>query len=152
MRDVGRALKSEADGKFLRKEFIKALKPTGDRVITELRSAVMRIPSKGLTKGQPLRSAIAAKITPTVRLSGRHTGVSLTAKRTQGVRGFTMAARRLNRDVGFNHPVYGRGGVHQIGKPSWFDDVPPRHRAEFERDVLQVVQDLADTLAARAAP
>jgi hypothetical protein len=61
-----------------------------------------------------------------------------------------MAARRLNRDVGFNHPVYGRGGVHQIGKPGWFDAVPQQHKPEFRRQVMHVVEKWTIDVAQRA--
>jgi len=149
LKDLGKALKSEADGKTLRKDLIAALKGTGDDAITDMRAAALAIPSKGLAVGPSIRQEIARKITPTVRLSGQMTGVALTAKQTS-LRGFTMAARRMNRDVGFNHPVYGRGAVHQVGRPNWFDEIPPRYRDDFHRDVMFAIERLALTLAERA--
>jgi hypothetical protein len=147
MVDVARVLKAQPGSKALLKDFRRELKATGDRLVPEFRSAVMAIPSQGLTQGQSLRAGIAKKITTNVRLSGQLAGVSITAKRTKNVRNFTMAARRLNREVGFNHPVYGRGAVKQVGDPGWFDRVPDRHKAEFKRDVTAVVEKWTEGMA-----
>lgn len=146
---VGKALRSEADGKFLRRELIKTLKRTADEPIDRAKAAILAAPSKGLTEGQPLRAAIAASIKPTARLSGRTTGVSIRQSRTPQVRTFPMAGRRFNRGP-FRRPVYGKAWVTQTGQVDWFDRPMQDSKPDFKRDVTRVVQDLADTLAARA--
>lgn len=149
--DVARVLKSEADGKFLRRELIKALKATAGAPIAQAKSGILSAPSRGLHGGQSLRAEVARTIKPVTRLSGRMTGVSIRQAGTPNLRNFKMAGRRFNRGY-FRHPVFGNTEVWvgQTGKPEWFDG-PMRNAApDFKDDVLRVVQELADTLAARA--
>lgn len=150
--EAAAALKSEADGKGLRRDLLRELKATTTPLVSDLKSAAQSIPSSGLAQnqGQPLRQAIAASIVPQVRLSGKNTGVAVRAKSTPHVRGFRWAARRMNRDS-FRHRVYGRDvWVEQRGKPGWFDDTTKARRDDLKRAVLDAVEDMAKRIANRA--
>lgn len=148
--DVARVLRSEADGKTLRRDLMRELKATAAAPIAAAKAEILSGPSQGLTNGQSLRSTVARSIKPTSRLSGQMTGVSIRQARTPELRNFKMAGRRFNRGS-FRHPVFGTTRyVVQIGNPEWFDGPMQQAKPEFKADVLRVVQDLADTLAERA--
>lgn len=147
---VSRVLKSEADGKTLRRELIRTLKATAEAPIDRAKSEMLATPSQGLTQGQSLRSAVANSIKPVSRLSGQRAGVSIRQAQTPNLRNFKMAGRRFNRG-NFRRPVFGTTRyVVQAGNVEWFDRPMQDAQPEFKADVLRVVQDLADTLAARA--
>lgn len=151
--DVAKLLKNEADGKLLRRELSKALRSAADRPIAKAKSEIMAAPSRGLTTSQPLRSTVARSIKPSVRLSGRQTGVSIRQSATPNLRGFRNAGRKFNR-ASFRHPVHGNRQVwvtQRTHAAGWFDRPMRDSQPEFKAEVLRVVQDLADTLAARAA-
>lgn len=147
---VARVLKSEADGKFLKRELTKALKATAERPIAEAKSEILATPSKGLHGGTSLRAEVARSLKPISRFSGQRAGVSIRQSTTPNLRNFKMAGRRFNRG-NFRHPVFGTATyVDQAGNREWFDRPMQDAKPEFRDDVLRVVQDLADTLAARA--
>lgn len=149
LRNVAQVLKSEADGKTLRRELIARLKVTTRPAISAAQQGIRSAPSQGLSQGQSLRATVAASIKPVVRLSGNQTGVSIRQSGTPGLRGFKMAGRRYNR-AQFRHPVYGRAWALQRGKPEWFDRPMQAAKPEFRDDVVMVVKNLAATLAERA--
>lgn len=151
LRDLARVLKDEADGKLLRRELTKALRKTADAPIGAAKAEALKIPSVGTSHGQPLRQSVASSLKPVVRLSGKTTGVSIRQTRTPGLRGFALAGRKFNRPT-FRHKVYGREvWVDQktFGN-QWFDRPMQASIPDATADVSRVVQDLADTLAARA--
>lgn len=148
--DVARVLKSEADGKTLRRELIKTLKATAAGPIGKAKSEMLSTPSRGLGQGASLRSTVAGSIKPVSRLSGQATGVSIRQARTPQLRNFKMAGRRFNRGE-FRRPVFGTDRyVVQAGNLEWFDRPMQDAKPDFKNDVTRVVQELADTLAARA--
>lgn len=148
--NVARVLKSEADGKTLRRELVRTLKATAVAPIGKAKSEILATPSKGLTQGQSLRSTVAASIKPVSRLTGQRAGVSIRQARTPELRNFKMAGRRFNRGD-FRRPVFGTARyVVQSGNKEWFDRPMQDAKPDFKDDVLRVVQELADTLAARA--
>lgn len=147
---VARVLKSEADGKTLRRNLIRELKAAAEAPIGKARSEMLATPSRGLGQGASLRSTVAKSIKPVSRLSGRTTGVSIRQARTPELRNFKMAGRRFNRGE-FRRPVFGTDRfVVQSGNLEWFDRPMQDAKPDFKDDVLRVVQELADTLAARA--
>lgn len=148
---VARVLKSEADGKTLKRDLMKALKSTAAAPIGQARAEMLATPSKDLGRGMSLRSTVANSIKPQSRLSGGMTGVSIRQARTPQLRNFKMAGRRFNRGD-FRRPVFGTDRyVVQAGNREWFDRPMQDAKPEFKADVLRVVQDLTDTLAARAS-
>lgn len=147
---VARVLKSEADGKTLRRDLIKTLRAATEGPISKAKAEMLATPSRGLTSGQSLRSTVANSIKPVSRLSGQRAGVSVRQSQTPNLRSFKMAGRRFNRGT-FRRPVFGTARyVVQSGNLKWFDRPMQDAKPEFKADVLRVVQDLADTLAARA--
>lgn len=149
--DVAGILRDESDGKTLRRDLNRALKAAAEAPIQRAKEGIMSVPSKGLTQGQPLRSTVAASIKPISRLSGTSTGVSIRQTRTPGLRGFQVAGRKFNR-ASFRHRVFGtdRWVEQNTFGNAWFDRPMQDAAPDFKAEVLRVVQDLADTLAARA--
>ncbi len=150
---LGRALKSEADGKALRRDLIRNLRKPLAPAVAEIKAGVMAIPAHGLpAKGEPLRPAVARKIATQVKLSGRAPGVRVKARKTEAVRGFRNAPKRLNSPKGWRHPVWGNRGapwVTQIGRPHYFDEPLEHRRPEFRHAVVQAMEDTARRLSIR---
>jgi hypothetical protein len=146
---VGKAIKAEADGKALRRELIKAMRGAGEPLVGELKSSALAIPADGaLREGEPLRPAIARAIKPAVRLSGQNTGLTVKASRV-GVRGFSMAARRMNSSS-FRRRVFGRDvWVEQTGREGWFDDTVKGRREEIRHEVMRAVDRSVAKLASQ---
>lgn len=147
---VGKALKSEADGKLLRRELLKDIKAAGGPLVSDLKQSALLIPSEGIGgRGQALRPAIANAIKPAVRLTGERTGLTIRAAQTPNVRGFKLAARRMNRQS-FRHRVFGRDvWVDQTGDEGWFDDTVKGRREEIKRAVMHSVEKTVHLLAER---
>lgn len=146
---VAAALKSEVDGKELRRELIRDMRAVTAPVIVDLKAVINAAPA-ATSAAPPLRPAIAAGIVAAVRLSGQSTGVGIRAKTTPGIRDFRKAAKAFNRPS-WRHKVYGRNTwVTQVGKPRWFDDTTDGHRAGFQDAVMASVESMARRIAARA--
>lgn len=147
---VAKALKVEADGKAMRRALLKEMKGAAGPLVTDLKQAALHIPSSGAHDGQELRPQIAAKIKPVVRLSGERTGLAIRVSKTSNVRGFNLAARRLNRKS-FRHKVFGRDVWvdQQTGSENWFDNTVKGRREEIKRAVLHSVEKTVTDLANR---
>ena len=148
---LARALKAEEDGKQLRKELAQnlrnALKPGADQA----KSSIMGMIS--LNGSQPaLRSAIAKKIRPEVKLGGRWTGARVKAFKTKNVRGFPNAPKRTNSARGWRHPVFGNTDVwvQQRGKLEWFDKAFRGREGIYKQAVHDAMEDMARRIADRA--
>ncbi|MFJ9243811.1 hypothetical protein [Streptomyces sp. NPDC101776] len=148
---LARALKAEADGKQLRKELAQnlreALKPGADQA----KGAIMGMIS--LNGSQPaLRSAIAKKIRPEVKLGGRWTGARVKAFKTKNIRGFPNAPKRTNSARGWRHPVFGNTNVwvQQRGKLEWFDKAFRGREGIYKQAVHEAMEDMARRIADRA--
>jgi hypothetical protein len=149
---LARALKKEEDGKRLRRELARDLRRALEPALGEIRSGLMAMPTAGAlpTEGGPLRTEVLKHLKAEARLSGRKTGANVKIKK-RGPRGFAMAARRLNRDKGWRHPVYGRDvWVRQIGKPGFFDDPLRQRRGEYRDAVRRVMAETAARIARNA--
>jgi len=124
---LGRALAAEADGKALRKELAAnlrgALAPAADLA----KSGIMAMRSEGPAESPGLRTAIAKKIRPEVKLGGRWTGARVKAKKTPTVRGFRNAPKRTQRPGGWRTKSWDGSWRTQIGKFD-FDDI---HKVRF---------------------
>lgn len=142
---VTRALDAEDDGKSLRREMAAQLRDAVRPVIPEIQSGLMSIGHAGVpTMGEPLRETVSRGIRPETSLTGRSTGVKIRAKRTPGLRGFANAAKRLNRERGFRHPVFGMDvWVTQYGKGHWFEDPILARRDDFRKAIWQVLEKMA---------
>jgi len=146
-----RAIRAEEDGKQLRKDLAKNMRTSLLPAASMAKSGIMSMASAGPGTSPALRSSIARKIRPEVKLGGRWSGARIKAFKTKNVRGFPNAPKRTNRPRGWRHLVYGRpdSWVTQHGKTKWFDHamegVEPNARAAVE----QAMEDMARRLAAR---
>jgi hypothetical protein len=142
IRRLAIALHAEADGKKLRRDFIRELRQAVDPAKDKAKSAIMSMHSSGLTRGQPLRAAIASQVKSEVRVSGKLTGIRVKAGSRGMPRRFAQAPRRTNSG-GWRHPVFGRDTrvwVHQIGKPGWFDDTLAAGRDDYRIAVHRAME------------
>lgn len=149
---VVRAIRQETDAKELRKDLAKNLREVLKPAAAEAKSAIMSMPSSGTRHGGPgLRSMVARKIRPEVKLGGRWTGARVKAFKTPGLRGFANAPKRLNRPRGWRHLTYGHEPwVTQHGKDHWFDRAMETRQAHYRAAVVNALEDMAQRLAQRA--
>lgn len=151
--ELGRALKREADGKELRRDLIRELKAPLQPAVAEIKSGVMAIGAGGLPpgEGEPLRPAVVRRIRAEVKLSGKAIGVRVRARKTEAVRGFRHAPKRLNSPKGWRHPVYGDRNrwTVQFGNPNYFDRPLEGRRGEFRHAVLEAMEATARRIKIR---
>ncbi|MFI9005104.1 hypothetical protein [Streptomyces sp. NPDC053541] len=146
-----RAIRAEADGKELRRDLARNMRESLKPAATLAKSGIMAMSSATPGTSPALRSAIARKIRPEVKLGGRWSGARIKAFKTKNIRGFNNAPKRTNRPRGWRHLVYGRpdSWVTQHGKSHWFDHalegVEPNAREAVER----AMEDMARRLASR---
>lgn len=148
---LARALRAEADGKQLRKELAQNLREKLKPGAEQAKSSIMGMVS--LHGAQPaLRSSIAKKIRPEVKLGGRWTGARVKAFKTKNIRGFPNAPKRTNSARGWRHPVYGNTDVwvHQRGKLEWFDKAFRGREGIYKQAIQEAMEDMARRIADRA--
>jgi hypothetical protein len=147
-----RALRQEEDGKQLRKELAKNMRTALRPGAAAAKSSVMTMASAGMGTGPSLRSAVAKKIRPEVKLGGRWSGARVKAFKTPNIRGFTNAPKRINRrNGGWRTLTYGHEPWRtQTGKPGWFDDSFTNDADAYRAAVYEAMEDMARRLAARA--
>lgn len=144
---LARSLRSEEDGKEIRKDLVKKLRAAAGPARQAARDSIRGAASSG-HKGKSLRSGIAAKIQVVAKPTGYAVGVRVVAKQTPNLRGFTNAPRRFNSASGWEHPVFGtRKSVHQVGRPGWFDESIQHRKPEFRRAVEDVMKETARRVA-----
>lgn len=146
-----RAIRAEEDGKELRKELASTMRAALRPGAQQAKDSIMGMVS--LTGAQPaLRSSIARKIRPEVKLGGRWSGARVKAFKTKNVRGFASAPKRTNRASGWRHPVYGNRDVwvHQRGKLEWFDRSFRGREGLYKQAVEQAMENMARRIASRA--
>lgn len=152
LQELGRALKAEADGKQLRRDLIRELKKPLAPAVAEIKAGVMAVGAGGLppAEGEPLRPAVKRRIRSEVKLSGHATGVRVRARKTEAVRGFRNAPKRLNSPKGWRHPVFGTDRwVTQMGNPGYFDEPLKRRRREFRTATLRTMEATARRIKIR---
>jgi hypothetical protein len=152
LRAISNALKAEEDGKQLRKELTRnmreALKPGAVRAKTSIMSMSSTTPHDG----PALKTAIARKIRPEVRITGKFPGAKIKAFKTKNIRNFPNAPKRTNRASGWRHPVYGSREVwvQQSGKVKWFDHAFEGERDTYRRAVQVALADMVNRIASRS--
>lgn len=153
LQDLARALAAESDGKKLKRELAKNLRKAIEPALGEIRSSLLAMQTEGVipTEGGPLRTEILKHLKAETRTRGRQTGVRVRIKK-RGPRGFTLAARRLNRDRGWRHPVFGNDKiwVRQIGKPGYFEDPIKENKAQYRAAILDAMQEMSRRIARTA--
>lgn len=126
----------------LRKGLREAAKPAAE----DAKQRVLALPVRGV-KHSGLRGRVA-----------RGVGIQAGVGRGLGVRIVTGMRDPQQRKLpeylddkrGWRHPVYGNRHVwvHQSTGGSWFRETIAEHRPQIERDVTQVLDDAAETVAA----
>lgn len=147
-----RALREEEDGKQLRKDLAKEMREALKPGAVQAKSSVMAMVSHGgMRTGAPLRTSIARKIRPEVKLGGRWSGARVKAFKTKNVRNFPNAPKRTNRASGWRHPVYGNREVwvQQRGKIEWFDRSFTGREGLYKQAVEAAMENMAQRIASR---
>lgn len=152
LRAVSRALRAEEDGKALRKELTKNMRDALRPGAAQAKSAIMSMASTTPHAGPALKTAIARKIRPEVRISGKFPGAKIKAFKTKNLRGFPNAPKRTNRASGWRHPVYGNREVwvQQTGKAKWFDRAFEGQDAHYKRQVQFALADMVNRISSRS--
>ena len=146
-----RAIRAEEDGKQLRKELAANMRDALRPGAQQAKDSIMGMVS--LHSATPaLRTSIARKIRPEVKLGGRWSGARVKAFKTKNIRGFPNAPKRTNRASGWRHPVYGNREVWvtQRGKLEWFDRAFRGREALYKAAVEQAMEEMARRIANRA--
>jgi hypothetical protein len=147
---LGRALAAEADGKQLRKELAAGLRGALAPAADLAKSGIMGMRSEGPSESPGLRTSIAKKIRPEVKLGGRWTGARVKAKKTPNVRGFRNAPKRTQRVGGFRTKSWDGSWRTQVGKFDWFDRAMAGRDALYRQRVHEVMEAMARRIADRA--
>lgn len=152
LRAISNALKAEEDGKQLRKELTRNMREALKPGATDAKSAIMSMASATPHGGPALKSSIARKIRPEVRITGKFPGAKIKAFKTPNLRGFTNAPKRTNRASGWRHPVYGNREVwaQQHGKAKWFDRAFEGQDGHYRRAVQFALADMVNRIASRS--
>jgi hypothetical protein len=151
MRELGRAIRKETDGKQLRKDLVAELRAAVAPGVSAVQGKLRAIPQRSATQAKPaLGSYLAARVKPSIRLSGRTPGVNVRIGQTPNLRGFKMAARRLNRKS-WRHRVYGRNVwvTQKSPIPGFFDDTLAAGRAQYRAAVVAALKKTSDRLTIR---
>ncbi|MFG3323720.1 hypothetical protein ACGF3J_37315 [Streptomyces sp. NPDC048171] len=152
LRNISRALRAEEDGKELRKELTRNMREALKPGAAQAKSAIMSMASTTPHSGPALKTSIARKIRPEVRISGKFPGAKIKAFKTKNLRDFPNAPKRTNRASGWRHPVYGNREVwvQQTGKVGWFDRAFEGQDAHYERQVQFALADMVNRIASRS--
>lgn len=147
-----RAVRAEEDGKQLRKELAQNLRNVLKPAAAEAKAGIMSMSSAGPGVSPALRSAIARKIRPEVKLGGRWSGARVKAFKTPGVRGFANAPKRTNRARGWRHPVFNdtETWVTQHGKEQWFDRALEGRKGHYKQAIGAAMEAMAARIANRS--
>lgn len=147
-----RALRQEEDGRQLRRDLAKNMRTALRPAAAEAKSAIMSMASAGPGTSPALRSSIAKKIRPEVKLGGQWSGARVKAFKTKNLRNFPNAPKRTNRPGGWRHPVFGDRDqwVTQHGKLKWFDRAFEGRENEYRRAALDAMEAMARRIVNRA--
>jgi gas vesicle protein len=148
---LARALRAESDGKQLRKELAKNMRDALKPAASQAKSGIMAMSSSGPGTAPALRSAIAKKIRPEVKLGGNWSGARIKAFKTRNIRGFANAPKRTNRARGWRHLTYGREPwVQQHGRTLWFDRAMEGDTNRYSQAVHDAMEAMARRISDRA--
>ncbi len=152
LRAISNALKAEEDGKELRKELTKNMREALKPGAAQAKSSIMSMASTTPHDGPALKTAIARKIRPEVRITGKFPGAKIKAFKTKNLRGFPNAPKRTNRAGGWRHPVFGNRAVwvQQTGKVKWFDRAFEGQQNHYTRQVQFALADMVNRIASRS--
>jgi hypothetical protein len=139
LRAIHRALREHADGKQLRKEFVRQLGRIARPLVPKVKAAWLAAPSQGhgtstrARQGQPdLRALLAKSTRSEVRLAGKQAGVRVRTdgrKMPSGMRALPTYAEGTKPR--WRHPAYGNRGAWagQRPFPRFYATVQPNEQA-----------------------
>lgn len=147
---AGRALAAEADGYKLKRDLAAMFRVAAEPAVSESKRRVQSIPSV-TPHDVPIRAAVIRGLKVRTRFTGASAGIRITAAKTQQVRNFANAPRRLNSGRGWRHPIFGRPGsaVQQYGDPGWFQEPIIERKEEFLAAAMVAVKLFEARVAAR---
>jgi hypothetical protein len=148
---LSRLMKAESNKATLRAELVSAFKTIVEPGVAQVREKLNSLPNKGTPDKPALGSYLASRAKVSVRLSGRSAGVYVRIGFTPNIRGFKLAARRLNRTK-WRHPVYGNRAiwVDQISPiPGYFEGTLMKYKEEYRAAVIAACNRLALRLGER---
>jgi hypothetical protein len=148
---LGKLLKKESDGAKLKRDLGVNIRAAVEPGVAAVKSKLQAIPRSGPSKNPPLGGYLAARVKVRLRFTGRSAGVAVRIQQTPNLRGFKMAARRLNRTQ-WRHPVYGNkeNWATQISPiPGYFDETLSKYKAEYTAAVLAACRKMAMRLGER---
>lgn len=146
LREVAALLKAAEGGAELKKDLVKDIRAAAGPGVSAVKAKLQGMPSS--SKSPVMGGYLASRVRVSVRLSGASAGVAVRVGQTPGLRGFKMAARRLNRGD-WRHPVFGNKNkwVNQNSPiPGYFDKTLSDRKEEYRAAVILAVQELAAKL------
>jgi hypothetical protein len=143
------ALRREEDGKDLRRDLAKEMRQALLPAVSAAKGNVLAIPAT-MSSSPALRSGIARRIKAEVKLGGRWTGARLKVRKTPGIRGFALAAKRLQAAAGWTTQTFGRGQRTQHGSVDWFDRAVEPDAARYKQAINDAMEAMARRIRSRA--
>ncbi|WP_326597748.1 hypothetical protein [Streptomyces sp. NBC_01803] len=145
-----RRIRDEEDGKNLRKELAKNLREELKPAATLAKSGIMSMSSSEPGTAPALRSSIAKRIKPEVKLGGRWTGARVKSRKTPGIRGFANAPKRTQAKAGWRTQSWGNGTWRtQQGKVDWFDRAMEGRLNQYRQACMKAMEAMAARIAGR---
>lgn len=144
---LGERISAASNPAKLKRSFGAGLKEAIAPALPVIQAEVMAM-GGGIVSEPPLRAAVAGALKTNVRYTGDAPGVRVFIGRTGMPRGFTMAARRINRGE-WTHPVYNRpnSDVIQRGKRGFFDDPLQARRDELRKAIERALENIGEEIA-----
>jgi hypothetical protein len=152
LRKLSRDLRRHADGKQLRREFIRDVRAEVRPVAANIRSGYRSQPGytgRRQRAGGTLRALLAKAVTTSVRLSGRTAGVTLRVAGNRMPSGMGRLPKLYEGNVpNWRHPVFGsdRWASQDTGAPIFANRVRAA-RGSVERRVVRLVERMARRIA-----
>ncbi|MDT0306873.1 hypothetical protein RM780_07835 [Streptomyces sp. DSM 44917] len=145
-----RRLREEEDGAALRKELAKNLREELKPAAALAKSGIMAMSSAGPGTSPALRSSIAKRIKPEVKLGGRWTGARVKSRKIPGIRGFANAPKRTQAKGGWRTQSWGNGTWRtQTGRVDWFDRAMDGRLNAYRKACLKAMEAMAARIAGR---
>lgn len=147
---LAKLMKAEADSVKLKADLVTFIHEAAEPGVSAVQGKLRAMPNNGVESSPALGSYLAARVKPSVRMSGKSAGVSIRIPFTPQLRGFKLAARRLNK-VSWRHKVYGNEvWVRQESPiPGFFDETLSRYKEAYAAAVWKACQRQAMRLGER---
>jgi hypothetical protein len=142
LRRLSKHLRAESNSKALRKDLVVDLRAAVAPGVSKVQGKLRAIPHEGVATPSPgLGTYLASRTRTVVKLTGWSAGVRVRIPQTPQLRGFKMAARRLNR-THWRHKVFGREvWVEQHSPiPGFFDDTLSEEKEKYRAAVYAALR------------